>query len=220
MVNTAALVQTLFPVLWSVTPLMHPSSPCAPLRHETILLAAAVTELPELPQAQSLAKCLHCIRQLCWLAIATSCDSYGEHGKQLPDNSNSNSHLKGSSSSSSSGGRVTREASISIGISTGASLQCDDADPMTSLWLKHAALLFFGHQLQKAIEQATPNEEEQQSCGLREEEVQTALQSRNYDVRAACLKACIRRCTLGKSSAAVILSELLSVRASWVCLSL
>ena len=199
--DTVALVQTL-PALWSVTPLMHPSNPCAPLRYGTTLLAAAVIELPELPHTASLAGWLSRIRQLCWLAVATSCDSYGEHTKQLPDNNNNNS-----SSSSSS---ITTEASISTGNSAGGLLQCDDADPMTSLWLKHATLLLFGHQLQKAIEQAAANEE-WESCGLREEEVRTALQSRNYDVRAACLKACIQRRALGMSSSGLAVCELLSV---------
>ena len=278
-VDTVPLLNNLLPLLRSAIPLMHPDSPCAPIRNETTLLAAAVVALPVLPETTAMACLLRYIRQLCWLAVTQSCqddsrdwkqwsdvhagrtarDSVGQgsssadensqdHVKQVPDvaasrgvchsmgqgrssvaghsqddeqMSDENAHREGNDSmaeglSSRDSGDAPRQggnpgpvAPLQCGgANPRAPLQCDDTDPMASLWLKNATLLLFGHDLQLAFRRAVPDEDVREACGLREEEVQTALRSRSYDVRAACLKACIQRVASGMSAAAA---------AAWCC---
>ena len=271
--DTVPLLDTLLPLLQSTAPLMHPGQPCAPLRNEATLLAAAVVALPVLPRTTAMACLLRHIRQLCWQAVTHSCRDHSQDWRQWRDvhagmersdsmdqgcnsggeNSQdckrvpgvnawrgvSHSMSKGCSNvdgrgqddkqmsdvnagregnDSVGGGRSRRNSGDGLvalgknrdpvdplqcgGADPKAPLQCDDTDPMASLWLKNATLLLFGHDLQLAVRRAVPDEEDWEACGLREEEVQTALRSRSYDVRAACLKACIQRVASGTSSAA------------------
>lgn len=77
------------------------------------------------------------------------------------------------------------------------SVLSDAADPMMSLWLKNVTLLFFGHDLQQHLVGGISSHTQGTACSLREDEVQIALESGTYDVRAACLKALVRRNAAG-----------------------
>ncbi|KAL0033537.1 hypothetical protein WJX79_002523 [Trebouxia sp. C0005] len=79
------------------------------------------------------------------------------------------------------------------------SVHSDAADPLMSLWLKNVTLLFFGHDLQKHLLGGMSSNNEGTQCSLSEDEVQVALKSGNYDVRAACLKALVRRNAAGEA---------------------
>lgn len=68
---------------------------------------------------------------------------------------------------------------------------------MMSLWLKSVTLLFFDRDLEQHLVGGTCSNNQGTHGGLREDEVQTALASGNYDVRAACLKAMVRRNAAG-----------------------
>ena len=264
-IDTVPLQNTLLPLLQSTIPLMHPGQPCAPIRNETTLLAAAVVALPVLPETTAMACLLRCIRQLCWLAVAQSCQDHSQdwkHWRDVHAGRNTNDSMGQGRSNADENSQdheqvphVTASRVVSHSMSQGRSnapaprgdghrqdgeqmsdenagregndnmgegrsrrgsgddplqygganprtpLQCDDTEPMASLWLKNATLLLFGHDLQLAFRRAVPDEEDWEACGLREEEVQTALRSRSYDVRAACLKACIQRAASGMSAA-------------------
>ena len=241
--DTAPLLDSLLPLLQSTLPLMHPTQPCAPIRNEVTLLAAAVVALPGLPQTTAMACLLRHLRQLCQLAVAHSCGDHSQDRKQWrhvrTDRGNDDCMGKGHSSvnenrqdhqqapdehvgrgsyDSTGEGHSRRDSGDRPplqggntdpadplqcgGANSRAPLQCDDTNPMASLWLKNATLLLFGHDLQLAFRRAVPDEEYWEAYGLREEEAQTALQSRSYDVRAACLKACIQRLASGMSAAA------------------
>ena len=258
-VDTVTLLDTLLPLLQSTLPLMHPDQPCGPIRNEVTLLAAAVVALPSLPQTPAMACLLRSVRQLCWLAVAHSCQGHSHQGHSVrpdaraedvnaEDVSGEDEHAEGDATDSmvlgrSSGNGPSQSCkqqpdvkarggagdSMSQGHSSGVAagtpvqcdtpdpleplqcggadpmtpLQCDDTDPMVSLWLKNATLLLFGRNLHLALSCAGPGEEGREACGLREEEVQTALQSRSYDVRAAVLKACTQRVTSGIFAAAM-----------------
>lgn len=285
-VDTVLLLDTLLPLLQSTIPLMHPDQPCAPIRNETTLLAAAVVALPLLPQTTAMMSLLRHFRQLCWQAVEQSCwdqglnwkqwhdvhagsevhDRMDEAGSSFDDNSQGHKHVTdvnaGTEGNGSMGeGRSRKDAGdyplqggntdpVDPLLCGGANprapwqgddtdpmnplqpgganpmthlqsgganpthppgrggrkltppLQCDDTDPMASLWLKNATLMLFGRDLQLALRRALPDEDDREACGLREEEVQTALRSRSYDVRAACLKACIHQVASGISAAA------------------
>lgn len=67
---------------------------------------------------------------------------------------------------------------------------CDDADPGRSLWLKKAALLYFGSSVAMARDARDRGE-------MLTADVSEVLGCGNYDVRAACLKALVRRVVQG-----------------------
>ncbi len=84
-------------------------------------------------------------------------------------------------------------------LSGSQSVLSDAADPMMSLWLKNVTLLYFGQDLQQHLVGVMSSQSHSIVCSLREDEVQVALESGNYDVRAACLKALVRRNAAGMS---------------------
>lgn len=73
-------------------------------------------------------------------------------------------------------------------------LSCDSADPVTSLWLKNAALLYFG----SSLRMARSVESNRTKGRILMDDIKVALQSSNYDVRAVCLKALVRRALHGE----------------------
>ena len=192
-VDTVPLLHALLPLLQSTPHLMHPTHPCAPIRNEATLLAAAIVALPALPRTEPMASLLRHIRQSCWLAVAQSYRGQdpNKQQQQLEVSADRGAH-------DGMGGVACRGG----GEDDVPSLLCDAADPMTSLWLKNAAVLLFGSSLSLALGRAGAGEEDQQEGGLRREEVQIALGSRSYDVRAGCLKACIQRAESGTDAAA------------------
>lgn len=190
-VDTAPLLHALLPLLQSTPQLMHPAHSCAPIRNEATLLAAAVVALPHLPQTAAMANVLLHIRQSCWLAVAQSCRGQDPNKQQQPVASGSRKSGNGV------GGAGPRWGAGDV-----PPLLCDAGDPMTSLWLKNAAVLLFGPGLSNALGRAGVSGEDQQKICLQEEEVRTAMRSRSYDVRAGCLKACIQRAKSGMCTAA------------------
>ena len=162
-VHSSSLFRAVLPALQACLHLMSPKSPCAPLRNQITLLAAAALGLPNLAATPSVKAFADEVATLCWHAISTD----------------SSKHSSSTSSSSSDTQLNTRT--------------CDDADPMHSLWLKHVALLFFGSKLAQARAENSSGGD-----NLRAGQVQAALGSNNYDVRAACLKALVRRGCAGE----------------------
>ena len=209
-VDAAALLDLVLPGLQSTTHLMHWGYPCAPIRNEATLLAAAVLALPGLPHTAAVKAFAHKISELCWQAILRSCaqsaqssvdlaptDLRHDHQpeKALQDNvghlPRAEGHLPHAERPLPHAERHLRHA--------GRHVQCDDADPMTSLWLKNAALLFFGQGLQQAKGDSLSDGQHTACVLLKEEEVQIAMQSMSYDVRAACLKSLIKTNAAGMS---------------------
>ncbi len=241
-VDSAPLLKSILPALQSTTSLMHPSYPCAPIRNEATLLAAAVLALTGAPQTTAMRRFVQRALDLCWLAILHSCPDRNVCSKSSQDVEQAIS-----SSGKGSGENSSRQAADAAGSnraedahnSTVTSLQrsgaqdhetaqqdqssaaaanlpqhaqhdeaaeeagynrsrvlYDESDPMTSLWLKNATLLLFGHSIQQALGHAKC-EHQGKVWSLKEEEVRMALQSGSYDVRAAVLKALIKRSAAG-----------------------
>ncbi|BDA45482.1 probable thyroid adenoma-associated protein homolog [Coccomyxa sp. Obi] len=109
-----------------------------------------------------------------------------------------------------------REAVASGGSSPGGAAGTDAADPMRSLFLKHAALLYFGPALCSLLKQQhaaeTQSAGDSSSCaasgGLAESDVAAALAHPLYDVRAATLKALLGRFSSGEAVPAWLLQLL------------
>lgn len=190
-VDTAPLLHALLPLLQSTPQLMHPAHPCAPIRNEATLLAAAVVALPHLPQTAPMASLLLHIRQSSWLAVAQSCRDQDPNKQQQPV-----------ASASRESGDGVRGVDPRGGANDVPPLLYEAGDPMTCLWLKNAAVLLFGRGLSLALGRCGASREDQQKSGLREEEVRTAMGSRSYDVPGGCLKACILRAQSGMCTAA------------------
>ena len=192
-VGTSDLLQAVLPPLQLLIRLMHPDDPCAPVCNEAILVLTAVMALPTLPRTAEMAALLHQVHHMCHMCISQSsnrtAELSSEHSNVASGDSN-REHME-------SGGNNRKF------ISAEAVPQCDAEDPMTCLRLKHATLLFFGSGLQQALKRAAPIGTAQPLHVLKEEEVQVALECRNYDVRAACLKAFIQRTSSGMSAVAV-----------------
>ena len=147
---------------------------------------------------------------LCWAAITTSISDNKDS-----TNSNTNSSNSEAAADAMSGMHQSRQASRREGDSSrhpvlhtpGNTTQkirdvgwqndnrCDDADPVRSLWLKHAALLYFGP---RGAHGPHPRAESDMAQGsLLLSHVSTAMGSTSYDVRAACLEALVRRTLQG-----------------------
>ncbi len=229
---------------------MQLSAPCAPIRNEATLLAAAALALPDAPETPNMMAYAQQVRKICWQSILHSSAENIEpfsrlegstlrsvvqgSGKRQPPKANGSSlegqvtggdsqparaegpsldghHGSAPLSSSHRAQNPIEPASTpaqSAGLqqpdkpSQRSGLQSvlnDAADPMTSLWLKNVTLLLFGHDLQRHLVGGMSSDNQGTQCSLRETEVQIALKSSNYDVRAACLKALVRRNAAGMS---------------------
>lgn len=187
---------------------MHPNSPCAPICNEATLLAAAALALPGLAITESVQMFAEEAATLCWAAITTSISS-------SKDSTNSNTNSSNSKADALSGMHQSRKASSKEGDSSRHPVlhtpenrtpkiraagwqnnkRCDDADPMRSLWLKNAALFYFGPRGAHGPHPRAESDTAQGSVLL--SHVSTAMGSSSYDVRAACLKALVRRTLQG-----------------------
>ena len=224
--NPGPLLTATLPALQSAAHLMHPGHPCAPIRNEATLLAAAVLALPAPPLTPAVATFAQQIRKHCWLAILQSCAG-GQEGFTGAHTDDLASAVQGSAAAS-HGHHAWTQAKQADSHKRAARLQqrddhtqangmqfvpSDSADPMTSLWLKHVTLVFFGQDIQHALDSSLSSGDQDSMSSLKVEEVQLALQSCSYDVRAACLKALIKRSAAGMPHA----HELL-YRPKWECL--
>ena len=229
---------------------MQLSAPCAPIRNEATLLAAAALALPDALETPTMVAYAQQIRQLCWQSILHNSAENPEPYSRLED---STLHSRGQGSSErqpskANGPRLEGQVkggdkqparaqgpsldghNGSVSLHSGhhaqtpiehastpaqsagvqqpnkpsqhsglQSVHSDAADPMMSLWLKNMTLLFFGHDLQRHLVVGMSSDNQGTQCSLSEDEVQIALKSDNYDVRAACLKALVRRNAAGMS---------------------
>lgn len=224
-VNPGPLLTATLPALQSAAPLMHPAHPCAPVRNEATLLAAAVLALRVSPLTPAVAAFAQQIRKHCWLAILQSCAG-GQEGSDRAHTDDLAS-VQGSAATSQQHHAWTQAKQVDSHKQAARQQQHDDhtqedrmqsapsdsADPLTSLWLKHVTLVFFGTDIQHALDSSLSAGDQDSMSGLKEEEVRLALQSCSYDVRAACLKALIKRSAAGMPHA----HELL-YRPKWECL--
>lgn len=201
-VDAAALLDLVLPGLQSTTHLMHWGYPCAPIRNEATLLAAAVLALPGLPHTAAMKAFAHKISELCWQAILHSCVQSAQSSVDLASTDLLHDHQPQKALQDHERQLPRAERPLPYAERhlphAGRHVQCDDADPMTSLWLKNAALLFFGQGLQQAKGDSL-SDGQHTACALKEEEVQIAMQSMSYDVRAACLKSLIKTNAAGMS---------------------
>jgi len=247
-VDSISLLNSILQALQSSTRLMQLTAPCAPIRNEATLLAAAALALPAAPEAPTMVAYAHQVRKICWQSILHSSAEEMEpfsrvqelilhsgvpgSGERQPSKANGPSlegqvkggdrqparapdpsldgHNDASPLSSSHHAQTPIEPASTPAQSAGVqqpnkpsqhgglqSVHSDAADPMTSLWLKNVTLLFFGHDLQQRLVGGISSNNQGTHCSLREDEVQIALESGNYDVRAACLKALVRRNAAG-----------------------
>lgn len=247
-VDSVSLLNSVLQALQSSTRLMQLSAPCAPIRNEATLLAAAALALPDAPEMPTMVAYAQQVRKICWQSILHSSVEKTEPLSRLQE-SNLHGGFQGSGErqpsktsgpslegqvnsgdrqparaqgpnldghndsvplSSSHHAQAPIEHALTPAQSAGVqqhdkpsqhsgsqSVQSDAADPMTSLWLKNVTLLFFDHDLQQHLVGGMASVNQGTVCSLREDEVQVALESGNYDVRAACLKALVRRNAAG-----------------------
>lgn len=258
-VSTHKLFRAIAPALHECLPLMHPNSPCAPIRNEATLLAAAAVGLPDLAMTEHVRTYADEALSLCWFAVAPSSsvssgntranisnvDTKGnphtdQHSRQhaggvhcnessAPYSSSSSGRHHHASAAAPAGSDISRLIPSSLQSSSAAAARvnarsskqetpgtgseacksraqvigCDHADPVTSLWLKNATLLYFGSSTAKA---RSPAGKSDKSEGLLAD-VKAALASSNYDVRAACLKALVVRAVQGMPSPECLLVD-------------
>ena len=204
--DSNTLFRAVAPALHACLPLLHPNSPCAPIRNEATLLAAAALALPGLAVTESVRAFAAEAAMLCWAAITIS----------ISDSKDSTSSNSEAAADAMSGMHQSRHASEGEGDSSrhpalpGNTIQkiraagwqnnnrCDDADPVRSLWLKNAALLYFSPRGAHGPHPRAESDKAQGSLLL--SHVSTAMGSTSYDVRAACLKALVKRTLQGASS--------------------
>ncbi|DBA77762.1 TPA: hypothetical protein ACH3X2_008451 [Trebouxia sp. C0005] len=249
-VDSASLLNSVVQALQSSTHLMQLTAPCAPIRNEATLLAAAALALPGAPEMPSMVAYAQQIRKNCWQSILYSSAEISEPFSRLQDSTlpsgfqdsgerqpseandpslegqvkvgdrqpakvqgpNLDAHNDSVPLSSSHHAQTPMEHASILAQSAGVqqpnkpsqyscsqSVHSDAADPLMSLWLKNVTLLFFGHDLQKHLLGGMSSNNEGTQCSLSEDEVQVALKSGNYDVRAACLKALVRRNAAGEA---------------------
>ena len=205
---------------------MQLSAPCAPIRNEATLLAAAAVALPDALETPIMVAYAQQIRQICWHSILHSSAENPEPFGRLDDNTlHSGVQGSGERQSSKAYGSSLEGHNGSVSLRSGhhaqtptehastpaqsagvqqpdkpslqhsglQSVHSDAADPMMSLWLKNVTLLFFGHDLRQHLVGRMSSNNQGTHCSLREDKVQMVLKSGNYDVRAACLKALVRR---------------------------
>ncbi len=229
---------------------MQLTAPCAPIRNEATLLAAAALALPDAAETPTIVAYAQQVRQICWQSILRSSAENSEpfsrqqdstlysgvqgSGERQPPKANGPSlegqvkggdrqpagaqgpdvdgHNDSAPLHSGHHAQTPIEPALIPAQSAGVqqhdkpsqrsglqSVLSDAADPMMSLWLKNVTLLFFGHDLQRHLVGRMSSDNQGTQCSLREDEVQIALKSGNYDVRAACLKALVRRNAAGMS---------------------
>jgi len=248
-VNSISLLNSILQALHSSTSLMQLSAPCAPIRNEATLLAAAAVALPDALETPTMVAYAQQIRQICWHSILHSSAENPEPFGRLEDNTlhsgvqgsgerqppkangpslegqvkggdrqpagaqgpNVDGHNDSAPLHSGHHAQTPIEPALIPAQSAGIqqpdkpslqhsglqSVHSDAADPMMSLWLKNVTLLFFAHDLQRHLAGGISSNNQGTQCSLREDEVQIALKSGNYDVRAACLKALVRRNAAG-----------------------
>ncbi|DBB01023.1 TPA: hypothetical protein ACH3X1_000923 [Trebouxia sp. C0004] len=249
-VGSIPLLNSVLQALQSSTHLMQLTAPCAAIRNEATLLAAAALALPGAPETPTMVAYAQQVRQICWQSILRSSAKETEpfsrlqesklhsgfqgSGERQPSEANGPSlegQVKGgdrqparaqgpnldghndgvpldgghpaqtlvehdSTPAQSAGVQQPNKPSHHSGLE---SVSSDAADPMMSLWLKNVTLLFFGHDLQQHLMGVRSSNSQGTACSLREVQVQVALESGNYDVRAACLKALVRRNAAGEA---------------------
>ena len=217
-VNPSPLLTATLPALQSAARLMHPAHPCAPIRNEATLLAAAVLALPGPPLTPAVAAFAQQILGYCWLAILQSCAG-GQKGFTAGHADDLDGAVQGGVAASHGHPAWTQAKQVDFHKRAARQQQHNDhtpedrmqsapndsADPMTSLWLKHVTLVFFRQDIQRAVASSLSSGDQGTMSGLKVEEVRLALQSCSYDVRAACLKAMIKRSAAGRPLARELL---------------
>ena len=249
-VDSVSLLNSILQALQSSTHLMQLTAPCAPVRNEATLLAAAALALPDAAETPTIVAYAQQVRQICWQSILRSSAENSEpfsrqqdstlysgvqgSGERQPPKANGPSlegqvkggdrqpagaqgpdvdgHNDSAPLHSGHHAQTPIEPALIPAQSAGVqqhdkpsqrsglqSVLSDAADPMMSLWLKNVTHLFFGHDLQRHLVGRMSSDNQGTQCSLREDEVQIALKSGNYDVRAACLKALVRRNAAGMS---------------------
>ncbi|KAL0046958.1 hypothetical protein WJX82_002976, partial [Trebouxia sp. C0006] len=199
-VNSISLLNSILQALHSSTRLMQLSAPCAPIRNEATLLAAAAVALPDALETPTMVAYAQQIRQICWHSIFHSSAENPEPFGRLEDNT-LHRGVQGSGE---------RQSSKAYGSSLEGQVKGGDRQPARaqgpSLDGHNGSVsLRSGHHAQTPIEHAStpaqsagvqqPDKPSLQHSGLQS----MVLKSGNYDVRAACLKALVRRTADGEA---------------------